>query len=97
MFLFLYCIVWRILTAPLIHPQLLMLFFVLLSYIPTGCIREKMIGTVKIFTGVVFMNGVIQILFLVLSFIVMKLIPDIETMLLSFGMWPIIIAEIVIE
>lgn len=60
---------WRIFTAPYVHPNILMLFFVLLAYIPTGCIREKTIGTVKIIVGFWIMNFFIQLLYLLLWYI----------------------------
>lgn len=78
------------------HPQLLMLFFVLLAYIPTVCIRERMIGTVKIITGFFFMNIVVQLIFLLICFIT-QYITEYWKLFISVGMWPMIIAEIVIE
>mmetsp|Transcript_27213 Transcript_27213/g.24100 ORF Transcript_27213/g.24100 Transcript_27213/m.24100 type:complete len:139 (+) Transcript_27213:50-466(+) len=88
--------VWRIITAPYIHPQLLMLFFVLLAYIPTGSMREKMIGTVKIMTDFILMNIMVQLIFLAICFC-LKFVTEYWVNFISLGMWPIIIAEIVIE
>jgi membrane associated rhomboid family serine protease len=87
---------WRIFTAPLVHPNILMLLFVLLAYIPTGVLREKMVGTVKIATGFFLMNVLIQLTFLVFSFGASRLTEH-YTFFHSLGMWPIIMAEIVIE
>ena len=46
-----------------------MLFFVLLAYIPTGAIREKAIGTVKIVTDFFLMNLIVQLIFLGITYI----------------------------
>ncbi|CAI2375767.1 unnamed protein product [Moneuplotes crassus] len=88
--------VWRIFTAPYVHPMLLLLFFVLLAYIPSGSIREKAIGTVKIIVEFTIMNMIIQLLFLGVTYL-LKYVTDYWSYFVSIGIWPIIIAEIVID
>ncbi|CAI2375222.1 unnamed protein product [Moneuplotes crassus] len=87
---------WRIFIAPYVHFRLLTLFFVLISYIPTGCIREKAIGTVKIILNFMIMNMIIQILFLGISYVILNFIKP-NVFFISVGIWPVIIAEIVID
>lgn len=40
-------LVWRIFTGTLVHPELLMLLFSLMSYIPTAIVQEKLDGSLK--------------------------------------------------
>ena len=66
---------WRIFTAPYMHNQLLMLFFCLISYIPTAIIREKVIGTSRILLEFGLINLVVQLLFLPMAYLFQYLFP----------------------
>jgi membrane associated rhomboid family serine protease len=86
---------WRIITAPYMHDQLLMLFFCLLSYLPTAIIRERSIGTSRMLLEFVIINLFVQTLFLPLAYLFQSAFPGMK--IASLGLWPVIMCEIVIE
>lgn len=89
-------IVWRVITGPFVHPQLLYLLFSLLSYMPTCVKMEKLDGTVKMSFRFFVLATIIETLFVLVSYMISFKWKTI-LMDVSVGLWPILFAEIVIE
>mmetsp|Transcript_42985 Transcript_42985/g.31389 ORF Transcript_42985/g.31389 Transcript_42985/m.31389 type:complete len:177 (-) Transcript_42985:599-1129(-) len=87
---------WRIITGPFVHSNLLYLLFSLLSYMPTAVIQERVEGTVKLSFRFFVLSALIGTLFVLLAFVVALKYPDILEDE-AIGLWPILFAEIVIE
>ena len=88
--------IWRLVTGPFMHPQLLMLLFSIMSYIPTAMTMEKEEGTVKMATHFFAQSLVIQILFCVITLILSLVWSESFLQQMSIGLWPILFADIVV-
>ena len=87
--------VWKLITGPFAHPQLLMLLFSLLSYIPSAVFEEKDMGTVPFTLRFFKLSLIINVLFVLISFMVAFIIPSfIATP--CMGLWPILFCDLVI-
>ncbi len=83
-------------SGPFVHPQLLMLLFSLMSYMPTAMTQEKVEGTVKFAFRFFVIAIVIGLLFNALAYAISFYMPSIMKEV-SIGLWPILFCDIVIE
>lgn len=88
--------IWKLITGPFAHPQLLMLLFSLLSYIPSAIYEEKDMGTVPFTLRFFKLSLIINVLFVLISFMVAFIAPSfIATP--CMGLWPILFCDLVIQ
>jgi membrane associated rhomboid family serine protease len=88
--------VWKLITGPFAHPQLLMLLFSLLSYIPSAIYEEKEMGTVPFTLRFFKLSLVINILFCSISIPVAMFIAPSFIKTPEMGLWPILFCDLVI-
>lgn len=72
-----------------------MLFFCLISYLPTAIMRERAIGTSRILLEFGVINFLVQLMFLPLAYLFQQAFPTMK--IYSLGLWPVIMCEIVID
>lgn len=88
--------IWKLITGPFAHPQLLMLLFSLLSYIPSAVFEEKEMGTVPFALRFFKLSFFINTMFCLVSFLAAFLVPSFIKVP-CMGLWPILFCDLVIQ
>lgn len=89
--------IWRLLTGPFCHDNIINLLFSVISYVPSAVQEEKMMGTVpftlRFFKLALFINVVYSVLMIGGGLMGAKFMLMDQYM----GLWPILMCDIVIQ
>jgi len=88
--------IWKLITGPFAHGQLLQLFFSLISYIPSAMYEEDEMGTVPFTIRFFKLSLFINVLFCALGLGLGFVMPMLAAKPLM-GLWPILFCDMVIQ
>ena len=89
--------VWKLITGPFAHGQLLNLLFSLLSYVPSAVYEEEDMGTVPFTIRFFKLSFFINVVFCAVAFLVGFTIMPAAMLSPCMGLWPILFCDLVIQ
>jgi len=89
--------IWKLITGPFAHGQLLQLLFSLISYVPSAVYEEGDMGTVPFTLRFFKLSVFINVMFCALAFVVGFTIMPAAVRSPCMGLWPILFCDLVIQ
>lgn len=89
--------VWKLVTGPFAHGQLLNLLFSLISYVPSAMYEEEEMGTVPFTIRFFKLSLFINVVFCALAFLAGFTIWPAAMISPCMGLWPILFCDLVIQ
>ena len=92
---------WQVLTFPYQSLKFLQLLFTMIAYLPTACITERRLGTVRYISFFIITNAILGLLYVALTRAAaetgLAFFVTMYTVVPFCGLWPLIMVEMVIR